>query len=882
MKAKLDASSHMSSFEEEKKSVIRREAPRNPIKKKAPVIDARLTSRVSIDAPNALVVDKPKSGRDLEVITNALNRNFIFTSLTDENRAVLIDHMKHFTLGPNEIVFEQDQPGINFFIVASGKLDVYVNGKKVNTLSANDSFGELALLHDSPRSATIKTAERVTMWGLDRRTFRNAVESLNAQNYQENKQFIESVPLFHILTTAQKDSLVSSLSTLKFRPSERIVNEGDPGDLFFLIKEGLVSCLQEGREIRQMARGDYFGEQALLYNCVRTASIVAVTDVKCVAIGREKLTKALGNHLQQVIYQNTKRIAMDGSQILSRLTHEQKAKLLNSLRVRSLRKNEVAIPRNTNKGAVLLIVLRGQLKYRSERPAAEVFQCLGDVEITQFENGLYIEDIVSDGDSDIAEINRSEFEECIGGHYEQIATDNEAITVLRRVQVLRGLSSERFSALHRALRVVEFEDGSVIVRQNDPGDSFFIIKSGKVDVLKDGVGVRTITKHDYFGERSVLFGDHRTATVVAKGNVSCWILHQQDFLQAIDENIRTQLIKRIELQDDNITLNDLAIVKVLGKGMFGNVFLVVHKQQNRLYALKTVDRRKIERYEIQENLILERAILNQLDHSLIVKLVRSFKDPKRIYFLMEFVRGMDLFDVLRQMNEVSDQESKFFIGCLIVILEHLHERDIIYRDLKPENVMVDDEGYPKLIDFGISKIVHGRTYTIVGTPHYMAPEIIIGKGYGHSADFWSVGIMLYEFLCGGVPFGEDLDDPYAIYEKVLERKLSYPSFCSRNMPAKPIIEQLLSKQPAMRTGGSIDNLKNHQWFQGFNWEHLLTREIRPPYIPRVNDLSRDIQSALKQNRPLDDVITREENSEEIPPGKSRRPRHCPENWDQDF
>ncbi|CAG9323131.1 PKG_22 [Blepharisma stoltei] len=883
MKGKNETHSHVASYEEEKKSLIRRDAQRNPVKKKAPVIDARLTSRVSIDAPNALVVDKPKTARDLEIITNALNRHFIFTSLTDENRAVLIDHMKHFTLGPNEIVFEQDQPGINFFIIASGKLDVYVNSKKVNSLGTNDSFGELALLHDSPRSATIKTAERVTMWGLDRRTFRNAVESVNAQNYQENKQFVESVPLFHILTTSQKDSLVSSLSTLRFRAGERIVNEGDPGDLFFLIKEGLVSCLQEGREIRQMTRGDYFGEQALLYNCVRTASIVAAEDTKCVAIGREKLTKALGNHLQQIIYQNTKRIAIDKSQILSNLTGEQQIKLLNSLRVRSFRDNELVIPRSLNKGAQLWIVLNGQLKYKSGRIAAEVFQSLGDIEITQPDSGaIYNEDVISEGNSDVAEITRQEFEECIGGRYNEIATDNEAISVLKRVQVLRGLSSERFIALHRALRVVDYEDGAVIVGQNDPGDSFFIIKSGKVDVLKDGIGVRTITKHDYFGERSVLFGDCRTATVIAKGSVSCWILHQQDFLQAIDENIRIQLIKRIELQDDNITLNDLAIVKVLGKGMFGNVFLVVHKQQNRLYALKTVDRRKIDRYEIQENLILERAILNQLDHSLIVKLVRSFKDAKRIYFLMEFVRGMDLFDVLRQMNEVSDQESKFFIGCLIIILEHLHERDIIYRDLKPENVMIDDEGYPKLIDFGISKIVHGRTYTLVGTPHYMAPEIIIGKGYGHSADFWSVGIILYEFLCGGVPFGEDLDDPYAIYEKVLERKLAYPSFVSRNMPAKPIIEQLLSKQPAMRTGGSIDNLKNHPWFQGFNWEHLLTREIRPPYVPRVNDLSRDIQSALKQNRSIDDIITREENAEEIPPGKSRRPRHCPENWDQDF
>ena len=195
------------------------------------------------------------------------------------------------------------------------------------------------------------------------------------------------------------------------------------------------------------------------------------------------------------------------------------------------------------------------------------------------------------------------------------------------------------------------------------------------------------------------------------------------------------MIKRIELQDDSISLRDLVCIKVLGKGMFGNVFLVSDKNRPMLYALKTVSRKKIERYEIQENLVLERKILLQLDHNLILKLVKTFKDSKRIYFLTEFVRGLDLFDVLRQLNLVSDNDSKFYTASLILMFEHLHERDIIYRDLKPENVMVDDEGYPKLIDFGIAKIIQGRTYTVVGTPHYMAPEVIVGKGYGLLADY---------------------------------------------------------------------------------------------------------------------------------------------------
>lgn len=856
--------------------------PRNPVKKRAPINDVRKSSKIVIDAPNALVIDKPKGPRDMEILLNALGKHFIFTSLSEENRGTLISQMKHYTLAPKELVFEQNQPGVNFFVVASGQLEVIVNSRQVNLLNTGDSFGELALLHDTARSATIVTTERTTMWGLDRKTFRSAVESVNAQNYQENKRFIDTVPLFHILTPIQKENLVGSLSTLKFRSKEKIVNEGDPGDLFYLIKEGSVVCMKGGQEVREMGRGDFFGDQALLYNSARTASIIAITDVKCVGIGRDRLTKVLGTHLQQIIYQNSKRMALDRSPVLSKLDVDQSNSLISNLRVETYLKGKVVIPAGLGKGAKLFVVLKGKLKGRSGVMYGDVFTCLGDSEITQGGSEIYEEEIISDGDCDIAEISKQQFEECIGGHFEQATANNEALVVLKRVQVLRGLSQEKFQALISVLRIQDFDNGDMIIQQNTPGESFYIIKSGKVDVFLHGAAVRTITKLDYFGERSVLFNENRTATIIANGPVSCWVLHQQDFVRLIDENIRQNLIKRIELQDDTIALNELVAVKVLGKGMFGNVFLVTDKNRGRLYALKTVSRKKIERYEIQENLILERKILLQLDHMLILKLVRSFKDSKRVYFLTEFVRGLDLFDVLRQLNLVTDRDAKFYTASLVLMFEHLHERDIIYRDLKPENVMVDDEGYPKLIDFGIAKIVQGRTYTIVGTPHYMSPEVIIGKGYGLATDYWSIGVVLYEFMCGGVPFGEEEEDPYKIYEKVIERKLMYPSFVDSRMPSKAIIEQLLSKNPAMRTGGSVVNLKSHPWFHGFNWDGLINRQLPTPYKPRLPDITREIQAALKLNKEIDEVITREELLDDSPPTKSRRPNNIPENWDQDF
>ena len=161
---------------------------------------------------------------------------------------------------------------------------------------------------------------------------------------------------------------------------------------------------------------------------------------------------------------------------------------------------------------------------------------------------------------------------------------------------------------------------------------------------------------------------------------------------------------------------------------------------------------------------------------------RSFKNQDHIFFLLEFIKGVELFDAIREIGLLTIQDSKFYIGQMILASEYLHSLKIIYRDLKPENIMVDSTGYLKLIDMGTCKILkpnnYGlyRTSTIIGTPHYMAPEIVLGKGYSYSVDLWSIGVCLFEFICGYVPFGDDTDNPYHIYQEITTTKLIYPNY----------------------------------------------------------------------------------------------------------
>lgn len=863
--------------EEIKSDAILRQNERHKLKKAG--IDNRLKSIGISDALNANLENREKTYKDVKFLGESLSKHFIFNNITEEQKDIIISKMKLYSSSPGSVIFEQDQPGNNFFIIASGKVEVVIDQQRKNLLKAGDSFGELALLHVSFRSAYIKTLEKTSLWSLDRHTFMQVVHSMNTLNYKENKHFIKNIPIFKILSNDQIEALLNSFILQKFSPGNKILNYGDHGELFYIIKEGTVSVITEGEEIRKMGKGDYFGEQALLYKKNRTATIISITEVLCLAIGSDALNNALGDKLQHIIYNNSIKIAIEKDKYLCKLTGAQIDNIISNMKIESYSINQKVISKGSLKSESLKVVVKGSLQSSTE--LFQLFDCIASTEFAEKSSSVFMEDMICYEESDIASIQLEAFENIIGGDLITISSNNEVLATLKQVLILSTLIPDDLNKIIKTMKFITYDPGQTIFEENEPGESFFIIKSGKVEVIKSSIAVRNMGKFDYFGERSLLFNSARSATIKAITKVECWCLYREDFLGIFTEPVKNQLLKRIDLQDDQIELCDLACIKVVGKGMFGNVFQVVNKNKRIQYALKCVSRKKIEAYQIQKSIVLERKVILQLDHPMIMKLVKTFKDENRLYFLMELVVGLDLFDVLQKMNILNESDAKFYTSCLITILEHLHSRDIVYRDLKPENVVIDEDGYPKLIDFGISKIIKGRTFTLVGTPHYMPPEIITGKGYNTTADYWSLGIMLYEFLCGCLPFGDDVEEPYTIYEKILSQKLAYPVWIDQNMVARKVIDQLLSKNSSNRLGGSVQNLKNHIWFSGTNWEKLLIKSIKSPFIPDIKDATHEINAAIEASERIEDFILREENKDQVR-NRPSKAVEIDENWDKDF
>eukprot|EP01016_Furgasonia_blochmanni_P019765 TRINITY_DN2204_c0_g1_i12.p1 TRINITY_DN2204_c0_g1~~TRINITY_DN2204_c0_g1_i12.p1 ORF type:complete len:309 (-),score=80.85 TRINITY_DN2204_c0_g1_i12:62-949(-) len=276
------------------------------------------------------------------------------------------------------------------------------------------------------------------------------------------------------------------------------------------------------------------------------------------------------------------------------------------------------------------------------------------------------------------------------------------------------------------------------------------------------------------------------------------------------------------------SLDDFIFIKKLGFGQFGSVFLVKDTKADKICALKCVIKYQVSQQNLVHHLLHEKAVLEKVNFPFVMEFYRTFRDQNFVYFVLQYIKGMELFEVIREIGLLSTYDTQFFIGSVILALEYMHINSIIYRDIKPENIMVDADGYVRLIDMGTAKILSGknhltnRTFTIVGTPHYMAPEVLSGGGYTCHADLWSMGVCLYEFMCGMVPFGEDAEDPFKIYEEIIKNPLKYPAYL-KDKRAQKLMDQLLNKVPEARlAGGSYASLKAHPFFTNFDWDKLLS------------------------------------------------------------
>ncbi|KIW16130.1 cAMP-dependent protein kinase type 2 [Exophiala spinifera] len=281
------------------------------------------------------------------------------------------------------------------------------------------------------------------------------------------------------------------------------------------------------------------------------------------------------------------------------------------------------------------------------------------------------------------------------------------------------------------------------------------------------------------------------------------------------------------------TLTDFEIKRTLGTGSFGRVHLVQSKHNTRFYAIKVLKKAQVVKMKQIEHTNDERRMLSRVKHPFLITLWGTFQDSKNLYMVMDFIEGGELFSLLRKSQRFPNPVAKFYAAEVTLALEYLHAQNIIYRDLKPENLLLDRHGHIKITDFGFAKDVPDITWTLCGTPDYLAPEVVASKGYNKSVDWWSLGILIFEMLCGFTPFW-DGGSPVKIYENILKGRVKYPPYIHHD--AQDLLVQLITADLTKRLGnlhGGPSDIKNHAWFAEVTWERLVKKDIDAPYVPPV-------------------------------------------------
>jgi CRP-like cAMP-binding protein len=584
----------------------------------------------------------------------------------------------------------------------------------------------------------ICTSTTAVVWGLDRKVFRNLIARVAADKADSNSKLLANFPLFEGLDENKRGKLVDVVIPVHFQQGENIVQQGDEGNTFYIIKSGSVNCTddQGNGAALQLDAGQYFGELALINNAPRARTVVAREASELLALGRKDFQDMLGS---------------------------------------------------------VKDALQKEAGYR----------------------------------------------------------------VLKSCSLFPDyLSSSVRDNICEAFELREYTKGHVVVKANEMGDSMYVVGEGSADAIVDGNVVKTYNAGEYFGEICLTSKDtKRTATItVTSDTIKLYELGREPFnthmgpMKKSIEKIASDRKSMTELK--TIPYEELTFNRNLGQGTFGLVKLMSYRTKTsgdkKVFALKCMQKQQIVNYKLAGNVLYEKQMMVESDHPFVLKLYKTYQSADSLMMLLEIVPGGELFTYLQGCpgNHVSSDHARFIGLCVVAVFDYIHEKGICYRDLKPENLMIDADGYIKMVDFGFAKIVKNKTFTLCGTPEYMAPEIILRKGHAKGVDYWATGILIWECETGETPFADyENYDNRVICENILRLPIRAPRGVKKDVVdiligdrdkagSTGLINRRVSKRLGCLARGARDIIEK-SYFSGINYQKLLCREIEAPYKPNV-------------------------------------------------
>jgi len=737
----------------------------------------------------------------------------------------------------------------------------------------------------------------------------------------ETLNFLAKVQLFKRLPQDQHPTLAAACKPTQFSQGQVLMRQGDAGNEFFVIVSGTVSVSIDGNVVASLTNGDYVGENALLRDEPRTATITSTSTVQTLKITREQFRElglneklefakraAVGGGAGRplVVKPPTNKTSAERQTIVAALKGNQNLNTMVTLDDNKCNSMvDVAWEETVTTGMDIItqgsddadyfyVVKDGSFDIIVDKSSggqsADSAQAANSERVGTIAKGgsfgelalLYFAPraatVKAKIQSTVWVIDRQNFKKILANSGNKAA---EYIKYLEANDIFSSLKADEKMEVAKNLNECSFSKGETIFDQGEKGETFYILYDGSVQVVKDGKEVAKVTGTptgaSIFGELALLGAGARAATIkVLSDTAKCLSMDKVSFdlllgpLEDIKKRGATgesKVGKAAEKAAARIAKDaaaggsagkqkvyrkDLTRLGLLGCGGFGAVELVEHTVSKDTFALKALSKGYIVKCGMKEGVMSEKNIQWMCDSSFIVKLYETYNGEQSLYFLLELALGGELYATYNKKGfHGSEKHAKFYIAGTVYGFEHLHAKKIIFRDLKPENLLLTDSGAIKLTDMGLAKVVVGKTYTTCGTPDYFAPELIASAGHNHAVDWWGLGILTFELMSGHPPF--ESAAPMQIYSKVTKgiNKVSFPPKLKGS--CEDLVKALCKKEPAdrlpMKKGG-IENVQKHSWYSGFTWEPFKEGTMDAPYKPKVKS-KKDIAnfSASKEDMP---------------------------------
>jgi CRP-like cAMP-binding protein len=655
--------------------------------------------------------------------------------------------------------------------------------------------------------------------------------------------------VFKDLTRQQLTPFIAAFDRKTFEQGEKITEQGDPADYFYIIERGAVVFEVNGIEVGTAGGGSSFGELALIYSSPRAATVVALERTSVFRVEREIFSSILQSQAEKS--EDSKISILRKVIFLKDLTDSDLKKLAMAMTPMFFERGELLI-RKGDVGEDFFILEEGEVLVRDISMGSTVYE-----DVTLGPGEYFGERALAKSEPCEANVSSTKkgmafkikfitFNKVLGKMSKLIlkAQDTRKLAGVKALSEA-NLEPSQIASLASMITNRIFKEGKNIFKEGKHIEpALYFVREGKV-LLKSSNFEREVSDDGYFGLEKIPLPKNSIYQATCKSVCVIGVLTLANFRQVFD----TQFLEGAAQEEvyscsttaelPSLKLEALRKYQILGEGNFGQVWLVTESESSSTpYALKIQAKFELIEGGQADTVLREKEIMSQVRHPFISNLVKTHQDTDFLYMLLDYAQGGELFNAIHaDDHDGLPEENCQFYACVIAeALAYMHRRFIAFRDLKPENVVIDKSGYPVLIDFGYAKYIPEKSFTLCGTPNYLSPEMITSRGHSCSVDHWALGVITYEALTGLNPFFEEGMDQTTLYKSIVQDHYPYPDEASAI--AADFIEKLLIKDPNQRLGslaGGEDDLFAHEWLERFDLERLRKRELVAPWVPECRD-----------------------------------------------